>query len=330
MQNEMESETVDPLRTLRPLMKAKGVRVPAVEFHRAVNLLFHAAESKEYDSFHDAMWQSLPAQIERLVQDVLDNGALPDRRLRVLDIGCGTGLASELLLRSSAGHRISHISMCDTSPEMIELARKRAIGWSVTTELLNCGVEEMPMQQFDLVITSSVLHHIPDLSGFLRCVVALQADGGAFVHLQDPNGDYLGAADHAQRLIRLRRAQLPRRVWRRFLFVFARPERYVAAVNEALMSRGIVSTPLTDAELWSVTDIHCGGLPYSLGKGISIAQMTNALPEYRLIRRRSYGFFGVLESELPRRFRKEEIALRERGVLDGHLVSASWARQVGG
>jgi hypothetical protein len=73
------------------------------------------------------------------------------------------------------------------------------------------------------------------------------------------------------------------------------------------------------AELYSITDIHVED-----GDGISIRQMKQWLPEYDCVSQRSYGFFGVLWSDLPERLKRREEEWRQARALNGLHVGAAW------
>jgi hypothetical protein len=90
----------DLLNNLRPLMERYGVRTSPRQFYDAVNIHFHAAESNMYDEIHRDMWQSLPRQFTLQTNDCLP---YPKESLRVLDIGSGTGISTELFLRTALG-----------------------------------------------------------------------------------------------------------------------------------------------------------------------------------------------------------------------------------
>ena len=59
-------------------------------------------------------------------------------------------------------------------------------------------------------------------------------------------------------------------------------------------------------------------------EGISIERMKSWLPDYHLVSRRSYGFFGPLSSSLPPALRSEEEQLIRDGALEGEYVAAAW------
>src|SRR5689334_18584067 len=102
----------DPFAPVVEIMGRHGVRCTAEEFHSAVNITFHKLESEQYDELHHDMWESLPRQVSLLAEDCL-RGGMPES-IRMLDIGCGTGLATDSLLKSPLGGRIAEIDLLDT------------------------------------------------------------------------------------------------------------------------------------------------------------------------------------------------------------------------
>jgi ubiquinone/menaquinone biosynthesis C-methylase UbiE len=312
-------------------MQKYGVTCTPEEFHRTINLVFHKSESRVYDAVHDDMWSSLPEQIHLLVSDYLASGLDLGTDLSVLDIGCGTGLATDLLLSTEVGNRIARINLLDTSPEMLAKAEERSAKWHRSTTSINGTIDQIVgKQKFDVIVISSVLHHIPDLPAFLNHVRAVQSSAGLLIHLQDPNGDYLNDPAIAKRIAELKAFERPR-IARRISTFAGRIRRrvgrvvggrtndhYLERVNSELMQSGLLTKPMDPHDIWAVTDIHV------YGEGISINKLRHLLPDYRLVSQRSYSFFGKMMSELPEDFKQKESELIRSKAKNGLEIAAIW------
>jgi 2-polyprenyl-6-hydroxyphenyl methylase/3-demethylubiquinone-9 3-methyltransferase len=95
-----------------------------------------------------------------------------DGGVRLLDVGCGAGLASEALAR--AGHNVTGV---DASDAAIEAARAHAaeqIDYRVGTaeDLLGAGA------RFDAVTALEIIEHVPDQPAFMRTLAQLVEPGG--------------------------------------------------------------------------------------------------------------------------------------------------------
>jgi SAM-dependent methyltransferase len=315
-------------------MRAHDVRCTPQEFQAAVNVTFHRFESGHYDDLHQDMWESLPAQIALLAEDCLRAPGVPEK-IRMLDIGCGTGLATELLLRSPLGKRVVEIDLLDTSPQMLERAKQRHKQWGKTGESRLGLVEDLPHNlQYDLVITCSVLHHVPDLAKFLGAVADLQRarPNALFLHLQDPNGDALNSPELEGRKKRLSEGALPEWAGRlapsrilgriRREFKGEQGQDYISKTIRELVDSGITPKPLSPADLYAITDIHVHD-----GGGISVANNKAWLPDYDLVSQRTYAFFGVLASTLSGNEKAEEERLIEERSQHGEYLAAAWRRK---
>jgi len=88
-----------------------------------------------------------------------------DRGARVLDVGCGHGLAAEELSR--LGHRGPYCGI-DASEPLVELARRRIEAAWVTfaiADVAQPGWRQAALgASFDWVLAFAVLHHLPDAS----------------------------------------------------------------------------------------------------------------------------------------------------------------------
>src|SRR5208282_2569189 len=142
-------------------------------------------------------------QFELLIADWCRRDQHVPGEIRLLDIGCGTGLASDCLLKTAIGDSIKTIDLLDTSRSMLQQASRRASRWKTPSVCHEGLLNALPPEsRYELIVICSVLHHVPDLPAFLGAVRALQSPGGVFLHLQDPNADFLGDPELRQRMTR--------------------------------------------------------------------------------------------------------------------------------
>jgi len=323
-------QSVAGLESVLPLIEAKGGKVSPAEFHASVNRVFHSHESAVYDRIHKEMKLTLPRHFASLVNAFLASHPF-DHPIRVLDIGCGTGLSAELLLQTALSERIAHIDLLDTSDEMLRRCGQRPSLSKVSHGLIQGTLEDVgPEPLYDVILTCSVLHHIPDLAAFFEQLRRRHRAGGMFLHLQDPNGDFMDDPELRVRTEQFERTRhtppwlkriTPQRVWRRLRATVTgrQPRSYIDLVNEDLLRSGVITKPLSDNELWSVTDIHI----YN-GKGISLQTLGQLLPGYEMVSKRPYSFFGTMYSELTPQFQREEDRLLQAGAANGLHVAAAW------
>ncbi len=92
-----------------------------------------------------------------------------------IDLGCGTGDVAARLTR-----HYRHVRAIDLSEPMLEVARRRYAGLAIDFE---CQDMNEVSGQYDLVISSMVLHHVPDLPLTLRRIGRLVAPGGTVILL---------------------------------------------------------------------------------------------------------------------------------------------------
>ncbi len=104
--------------------------------------------------------------------------ALDDvRGKRVLDLGCGHGMASVVLARHGA-----IVTACDLSPGYVREARARADANGVDIRLLVCNAERLPFANasFECIWGNAILHHL-DLSQAAAEIKRVLAPGGIAV-----------------------------------------------------------------------------------------------------------------------------------------------------
>lgn len=319
-----------------PLMKKKGCALSPEKFQQKVNIVFHDHEAKYYDSMHSDMKNSLQQQIDLLISDLLKHPDFSEKKLNILDVGCGTGLSTEYLLNSKLEPFIEHITLLDSSKKMLELAEKKAITWNKKFSLFNSYVSKI-QKKFDLVLICSVLHHIPDLNNFLKEIDNVMNPNGILIHLQDPNGDYLMDNIYKERVnLYLKRKHtetkknkltelVPKRFRNYLNRAFGR-KNYIDLINDQLIKEKIINKRMTSDEIWSITDIHVETKKNILNKGISFQFLNRQLENFTLISQRSYGFYGKLKSELDKDFRKKEEEFISQNQLTGRNISCIWIK----
>lgn len=80
----------------------------------------------------------------------------------VLDVGCGTGdVTMKAHMRAGAAGRVHGI---DAAPEMIAVARQKAIRAGLEIDYRVAAVEALPFPDanVDVVVSSLMMHHLPD------------------------------------------------------------------------------------------------------------------------------------------------------------------------
>ena len=108
--------------------------------------------------------------------------AAPAGGEKVLDVGCGTGRLTFGAVERAPGAELHGI---DASPEMIEVARKKARRKKADIAFQVAVIERLPFAdgEFDVALSGFMLHHLPDevkKSGIAEVARVLKP-GGRFV-----------------------------------------------------------------------------------------------------------------------------------------------------
>lgn len=133
---------------------------------------------------HRARWYDLLGRIVsrgqvKAVRKTFIDLAAPAPGDAVLDVGCGTGtLAIDMTALVGAGN----MHGIDASPEMIDIAREKAVRTGSDVDFQVALIEALPFSDstFDLVTSSLMLHHLPDdlkQKGFLEIRRVLKPGG---------------------------------------------------------------------------------------------------------------------------------------------------------
>jgi SAM-dependent methyltransferase len=136
----------------------------ADEERRALGQTFDRA-AEEYDA-------ARPAYPPVLVDHALDRGALREGS-SVLEIGCGTGKLTEMLVER--GLRIDAV---DPGPNMLAVARRRvAAAAAVTFHLGRFEDVDLGARRFDAVFSATAFHWVDPAVGWRKAADRLQPGG---------------------------------------------------------------------------------------------------------------------------------------------------------
>lgn len=109
---------------------------------------------------------------------MLTDGIVAD--MAVLEVGCGTGYYTRELAKTGA-----RIKAIDISPDLLDVARREVSSERVEFCIENAYALSFPDDAFDVVVGSSVLHHL-EISEAVREIYRVLKPGGMF-RFTEPN-----------------------------------------------------------------------------------------------------------------------------------------------
>ncbi len=132
---------------------------------------------KRFDDAATA-WEEKPQRVAlaRKVAEAIEQAIPLAGTMQVLEYGCGTGMVSRAL-----SPHVATIKAVDTSPQMLEVLRQKAGEEkidNIETLVHDLTQTPLPDKDFDLVISSMTLHHIPDIEALLDQFFAALKPGG--------------------------------------------------------------------------------------------------------------------------------------------------------
>jgi predicted TPR repeat methyltransferase len=154
----------------------------------------HESSTNRFDEM-SATWDDDPTKVERaeVVARAIRDAVPLDRSVRVLEYGAGTGLVTQAL-RDAVGP----VTLVDTSAGMREVIERKIASGLITDARvwdLDFETDAAPDENFDLVVTVMVLHHVGDEETVLSRFADLLVDGGhvCIVDLEREDGSFHGA-----------------------------------------------------------------------------------------------------------------------------------------
>ena len=226
-----------------------------------INEIYHDLQAGQFDDVHRrrhnverVFWESDVAP--RLVSAGAETG---------VDLCSGTGFVPTILLKNTAAP--GTILCIDLSSGALETAQRSLAELAGRTRFHAGDAATIPLldDSADWVAINAGLHHLPDVAAVLKEVDRVLKPGGRFCVGHEPNAAFFSS----KFLLGLERV-----IWH--LFWYASPSQnirrirkrlgrsaegyekheHLQAINEKLLSEGLVSSPVSLAELRSMVDIH--------------------------------------------------------------------------
>ncbi len=331
------------MRRLKETMERVGAAMAAKDFVEAVSNAYHQVEAERYVIDMHAFFRTCGSypQFKQALLVAKQTLKLP---VSILDIGCGSGYDLEVLREVFSPSEVRVIFCCDISPEMLALASSKADGFPC--RFVRGGIEEvLEYGVHDLVVTHSLVHHVPNLTGFFQRLDLVVAPGGGYVTGHEPNRRHWISAECMAVVEKMKRAERRRKGIAKY-FV---PSRYVSKmarllrvtkdecleteVNSILRDHFGLVADLTPQEIRRLVDVHVpDDLPgnFKIGwDGFDWKELqASFLPNYDLVCLGTSGYMGNSNpADLPSRWQKINAGLAQRYPLDGSIFSAFWRKR---
>ena len=110
--------------------------------------------------FDDAVaYEAFMGRWSRSAGDIFLDWIAPPKDACWLDVGCGTGVFTELIVDTTSPAAVSGV---DPTQVQIEHARRKSVGQRVDFQIADAQALPFPNNAFDLVVSALVINFIPD------------------------------------------------------------------------------------------------------------------------------------------------------------------------
>ena len=210
---------------------------------------FHDSVITNYDSNHGEIFNDREQQrIQKKLAEAI--GLIePDRFLRALDLGCGSGNLTSHLLK--LGPRIT---AADVSKKFLKIVGRKFSGSGrvETVRINGADLSNFKDDEFDFTATYSVLHHIKDYLGMVKEMARVTSPGGVvYIDHEHSPGYWNKTAEYAAFLDELQRETRP--APKPELSRFMKPSVYFNKFKQLLNPRYIIEG---DIHVWPGDNIN--------------------------------------------------------------------------
>jgi predicted TPR repeat methyltransferase len=125
--------------------------------------------------FDQRLTRDLEYRVPSLFASFLEPLLRGREKLRVVDLGCGTGLSGLVV-----SDRCAFLAGVDLSPKMLDLARERAIYDELAEEEIAAYLDRQAAASFDLALALDVLVYVGNIQPVMRAGARTLRPGGLF------------------------------------------------------------------------------------------------------------------------------------------------------
>jgi SAM-dependent methyltransferase len=301
--------------------------VPLKSLVEEINSIYHAFDAKNYDAEHletRLLWPELWAEMIH---------KLPERNSwRVLDFGCGTGFEAAQLLHT-VGSPIDVLVAHDPSREMLAQGRRRLRDHSNVIFSDNLATVRGGAP-YDLLITNSVLHHLPDIEETVYTLQSYLSDDAYWLAGHEPSARFYKNPECVH-LFEKYAGYQQRIKW-------FRPASYAAKLSKILgrhtlrtsartaFERGLFAKLPSDTVIARLVDFHVHHLldDVNASRGLDLEKMQSIFkPHWTVLWSKTYSYLGAFsELRAPRRWLDKARLLKEQFPADGANFCSVWRR----
>lgn len=302
---------MSPLEHAENLARPYGPKLPLPALVEQLNQIYHRFEAASYDQNHSEIFEQLPSLWMQMVERCQSQLESLGRPLRILDYGCGTGFAASQMISLLRQDRIEKVTCYDPSPEMLKKCEDRFQN-SFSVELLNTFPEGC---QFDVLLTNSLLHHLPDLTGFVQAVPKFIVPGGLWFAGHEPNRNYYlnpectSFSASLRRQKKLKQLKSPSTVAHYVLSRLGLAEGGLnKRVAEVAFQEGLFSIKPSSLTIERLVDFAVPHSPeeVSVGRGLAFSSFpTLSSEKLELLWFKSYNYFGSYYQSKPSKVLKQ-------------------------
>ena len=313
------------------LLDKYGPTCSVAELVTQLNRLYHEKEAESYELTHPEIFEQLPELWAQMLSEY--EQVCRREKIRILNYGCGTGFEAQRCLRHFGVGRIDRLVCYDPSTAMLAKCagalRRLCSQVEFTQDLATVATPSA----FDILVTNSVLHHLPQPFDIIRLLSHCIVPGGGWLCGHEPSRRFLANLEcretlrRFQRQDRWRRLVSPRRVLKRaqrWLGLLETPEDYAAA---RAVEMGLFAKQPPPITIRRLVDFHVAEEPSDC-RGFDFREMQKVFStEWELAWVRTYSYMGSLyEGGLPPRWRRAAAILAEAFPMDGGNLCMVWRR----